>query len=179
MTITDKQQKQLAELINEGIYCQSSTINAKKDYIDKLQDWLGSICKDNNEEVPFWVDMLKVHRFVLGPENEVESDEQLYSRSVSYSIQELNTLQSQFFLQKKIDYDKKQICYLRLSLIISILSVIAVSYVPVYVAKCCTSTIKIDNDQFNRIERGFSFDEKKQNTIDSTCLMVIDDKIFK
>ena len=178
MTITDKQQKQLAELINEGIYCQSSTINAKKDYIDKLKDWIESICKENNDEVPFWVDMLKVHRIVLGLENEFESDEQLCSRSVSYSIQELYTLQSQFFLQKKIDYAKKQICYLRWSLIFSILSVIAVSCVPIYVAKCCTSTIKIDNDQFNRIEEVSSCG-KIHNTIDSTCQTRIDDKTFK
>lgn len=179
MTITDKQQKQLVELINEGVYCQSSTLNAKKVYIDRLQDWIGSICKENNEEIPLWVDMLKVHWIVLGLENEVESDEQLYSRSVSYSIQELNTLQSQFFLQKKIDYDNKQICYLRLSLIISLLSVVAVSCVPIYVAKCCTNTIKIDNDQFNRIENVSSSCGKTYNTMDSTCQIILDDKSFK
>lgn len=143
MTINDKQRLQLEELINEGISCQSSALEGKKKYIKMLQEWLCGVCKENQEEIPFWVYKLNLPKVYIGTEVRVEDERTFYSEAISLSLQELRSLQSNYEMQKRIFSDQKQIKYMRLSLIISIITIMVT-----VLAKCCTTTIKLEEEQF-------------------------------
>ena len=60
MTIQEYQIIKLEALINEGFLCQSHALEGKKKYLKKVQEWLGTTCKENKAEVPVWVYTLNI-----------------------------------------------------------------------------------------------------------------------
>ena len=152
MTINDKQRQQLEEFINEGISSQSSALNGQKRYIEKLQEWLGGVCKENQEEIPFWVYKINIPKVYIGTEIRFEDERNFYSEAISLSLQELRSLQSKYEMQKRIDSDQKQIKYMRCSLVFSLIAIIVAVFIPFIMAKCCTSTTKLEDRQFQELK---------------------------
>ena len=55
MKSNESQIKELESLINEGIMSQSHALEGKKNFLKKVQEWMGNNCKENKEDVPDWV----------------------------------------------------------------------------------------------------------------------------
>ena len=156
MTIDDKHIQQIEELINEGISCQTSALEGKKYFIKKLQDWLGNICKERQEEIPFWVYKLSIPKIYVGREIRSEDEEKFYSESISLSLQELRRVQSNYEMHKRIDSDQRQIKYMRHSLLLSIIAIIIATFIPLFTAICCTTTTKLEEGQFQELKTAVS-----------------------
>ena len=162
MTIQEDQLQALEEYIREGIACQKAALEGKKRYINRVQVWLSNVCKENNESEPNWLWTMAVAKIYLGTEVRVENDDKFYSYTLAICLQQLNDFRENFYRQKELEEGRLQtktaiesLKYTQKSLRISIVGLIAAIIVPILVSivtiNCCTSTIKIEGDQFQQL----------------------------
>lgn len=157
MEIREDQIQGIKELIKEGLACQSFAIEGKKKYIEKVQQWLGEICNENKESIPLWVWFLSIPKiYIRSGENYIENGEQFYNERINLCIQQLEDLRLSYYLRKELEYNREQIKYTRKSLRISIYGLIASIIVPTLISiittTCCTSSVKLDNSQYQDLK---------------------------
>lgn len=169
MTIKENQLKTLEEYISEGIVCQKAALEGKRKYINRVQEWLGKVCKENKESEPDWLWIMPVAKYYLGPEIIVENGDKFYSYALAICLQQLNNFRENFYRQKELEEGRMQtkaalesLKYVQKSLRISIFGLIAAIFVPIMVSivtiNGCTSTIKIEGEQFEQLKTSTTVD---------------------
>lgn len=164
MEIRENQIQKINELINEGLVCQSFAIEGKKKYIEKVQQWLGEVCNENKESVPFWVWLISVPKIhIRSGEDYVENGEQFYSDRLKLCMQQLEDLRLNYYQRLELEYNREQaknaqnsLKYTQKSLRISIYGLIISIIVPILISiitiTCCTSSVKLDNSQYQDLK---------------------------
>lgn len=150
MSIKENQVKELQNLIQEGISCQTAALQGKKAYLKKVQDWIGQCCLDNKENVPDWVYVMTVPTININSSSS-DINPSYYDKKLASVIQLLQELLEKYHIQEKLEESKTQICYMRLSLLLALLGIIASVLVPIFV----TNTIKIEEKQYQEIKTVF------------------------
>jgi hypothetical protein len=170
MTIKEHQVQKLEEYINEGISCQKSALEGKKQYLYQVQEWLINVCKENKESEPYWIWAMSVPQILLGVEIQVEDNEKFYSNALSICLQQLNDLYDNYYRQRELEEIRTQTVTaiknlehtqqslkhtqtsLRISIIGLIISILAPIIISIVTINCCTSTIKVEEQQYEQIK---------------------------
>ena len=153
----------LESFISEGVSCQKVALEGKRQYLHRVQEWLISVCKDNNESEPYWIWTMAIPKIYLGTEIQVENEEKFYSYALAICLQQLNDFRNNYYRQKELEESKtrtkvaiESLKYTQKSLRISIIGLIASIIVPIIVSiftiNCCTSTIKVEEQQYQQIK---------------------------
>lgn len=163
MTIKENQLQTLEDYISEGLSCQKASLEGKKHYLNRVQEWLSNVCKDNKESEPDWLWTIHVAKIYLGTDIRQENDDKFYSYALAICLQQLNGFRDNFYRQKELEKSRLQtktamesLKYTQKSLRLSIFGLIASILVPIFVSifsiNCCTNTIRVDEQQFQQIK---------------------------
>ena len=150
MSIKENQVKELQNLIQEGISCKTAAMQGKKAYLNKVQNWIGQCCLNNKENVPDWV-YLMTEPIVKINSSSSDTTPSNYDKELASVILLLQDLLEKYHIQKKLKESKAQICYMRLSLLLALLGIIASVFIPIFI----TNTIKIEEKQYQEIKTVF------------------------
>ena len=172
MRIKENQIERIENLIEKGHIVQGSAIAGKKRHLIEIEDELYSICKENNEEVPFWVSLLQTTPVELGNCGITDDNDSFVDKKISYCQSLLKDLCSRYYIQKNLDANleqtlemkeqtrvsKKAIRISKYAIIISIISVI-VAFIATYLTTK-TTKISLDEKQYNALYQILSKDSK-------------------
>lgn len=136
MHIKESQIKDLETLINEGIFCQSHALEGKKKYLLKVQEWLGTICKQNKAEVPVWIYTLNTETVNLSDDMYSDISKEFVDKQIVYCLQLLQDMRTVFYTQEQLKESQKQTKRLCWANWISFAAFVAAITIP-FLAKCC------------------------------------------
>ena len=136
MYIKDYQIKALEALISEGFLCQSHALEGKKKYLQKVQEWLGKTCKENNTEVPVWVYTLNTE--IVDVKDDMHSNQsyEFVDKQIVYCLQFLQDIRTVYYTKKQLSESQKQTKRLKWANWISFAAFVAAISIP-FLVKCC------------------------------------------
>ena len=173
MKINICQIKELESLIREGIMSQSHALEGKKKYVKKVQEWLGTLYQENNEDIPFWVYKITIPRILIANDICIEDENKFYDESLGTCLQQLEQLRTEFYLrrhledsmeqaqtaQKNLEVTQESLKCAQASLQISqsnlryaILGILLSVLTSVFTINCCTNTVKLEEQQYQTIK---------------------------
>lgn len=171
MTIKNNQINEIETLLIEGEIALSSLPIGQKKFIDKVKEIIKKFCRENNEQIPDWVDYTIPYVSVSNEERTEQEIASYYIKLLPHFINVLRKLQFDYYNRMQLEESKKQTTeafkqtqearnqtfeaqrankWAKKAFIISVFA-IAVSIVAI-----CTSmqirTIQFNNDQFQEIK---------------------------
>lgn len=136
MNINVCQFKELESLINEGIISQSHALEGKKNFLKKVQEWMGNKCKENKEDVPDWVYTLQTEVVKVNNETQSNTRDEFVSMQLVYCLQLLQDIRTDYYAQRQLEESRHQTKRLCLANWISFAAFVAAITIP-FLAKCC------------------------------------------
>ena len=136
MKSNESQIKELESLINEGIMSQSHALEGKKNFLKKVQEWMGNHCKENKEDVPDWVYTLQTEVVKVNNETQSNTRDEFVSKQLVYCLQLLQDIRTVYYAQKQLEESRYQTKRLYWANWISFAAFIAAITIP-FLVKCC------------------------------------------
>lgn len=136
MNINNSQIKTLEALISEGFFSQSHAFEGKKQYLKKVQEWLGTTCKESKVEVPAWVYTLNTETVKIKDDTNSETSKKFVDKQIVCCLQLLQDMRTVFYTQEQLRESKKQTCRLFWANLISFAAFLAAITIP-FLVKCC------------------------------------------
>lgn len=128
--------KELENLINEGIMSQSHAPEGKKNFLKKVQEYIGHICDENEEDVPIWVYTLQTEVVKVNDETQSNIRNEFVSKQLVYCLQLLQDIRTVYYAQKQLEESHNQTKRLCWANWISFIAFLAAITIP-FLAKCC------------------------------------------
>lgn len=136
MHINENQIKVLEVLISEGFICQSHALEGKKNYLKKVQEWLGTTCKENKEEVPVWFYTLNIETVNVQDDTLTSQSREFIDKQIVYCLQFLQDVRTVYYTQEQLRESQKQTNRLCWANWISFAAFVAAITIP-FLVKCC------------------------------------------
>ena len=136
MKSNESQIKELESLINEGIMSQSHALEGKKNFLKKVQEWMGNNCKENKEDVPDWVYTLQTEVVKVNNETQSNTRDEFVSKQLVYCLQLLQDIRTVYYAEKQLEESRRQTNRLLRANWISFAAFVAAITIP-FLAKCC------------------------------------------
>lgn len=132
----ESQIRELESLINEGIMTQSHALEGKKNFLKKVQEWIGNNCKENKEDIPYWVYTLQTEVVKVNNETQSSTRDEFLSKQLVYCLQLLQDMRTVYYTQKQLEESQHQTERLCRANWISLAAFVAAITIP-FLAKCC------------------------------------------
>ncbi len=136
MNINNSQIKTLEALISEGFFSQSHAFEGKKQYLKKVQEWLGTTCKENKAEVPVWVYTLNIEPENVQDDKYSKQSSEYIDKQIVYCLQLLQDIRTLYYTQEQLRESQKQTKRLCWANWISFAAFVAAITIP-FIVKCC------------------------------------------
>ena len=115
---------------------QSHALEGKKNFLKKVQEWMGNNCKENKEDVPDWVYTLQTEVVKVNNETQSNTRDEFVSKQLVYCLQLLQDLRTVYYAQEQLEESRRQTNRLLWANWISFAAFLAAISIP-FLKKCC------------------------------------------
>lgn len=136
MDVNENQIKALEALISEGFICQGHALEGEKTYLKKVQEWLGTTCKENKAEIPVWVYTLNTETVNVQDDTHSPQSSEFLEKQIVYCLQLLQDIRTVYYTQEQLRESQKQTKRLCWANCISFAAFVAAIVIP-FLVKCC------------------------------------------
>ena len=138
MKVTKHQISKLESIINEGFLAKDYAIEGRKNYLNKVQTWIDSTCKENNEDTPIWLYMIQTEKVSVAGSTLPDDKIDFIGKQIECCIQMLQDMRTVYYTQLQLEESHKQTKRLLYANWISFAAVIAAITRP-FLTKCCVN----------------------------------------
>ena len=101
MIINKNQLYEISSLIQEGLLVQKSATEAKKKYLGKVKSTIVSLCNDNHEILPSWVETMDIPVLSLSEAN-IEIVPSFPDIYIITTIELLKDIRSEYYTKENL-----------------------------------------------------------------------------
>ena len=124
MIITNKQIIMLSSLIAEGLSVQKDAAEGKKSYLKKVKSTLVAFCKENNEDCPFWMELLDIPIVSVSEPMNI-CDSSYPDTYVTLMVQLLKDVREEYYLARQLKESHNQTRWALCAFLVSLGSLLA------------------------------------------------------